>query len=234
MSVPAQLVALTGQAALNAFALPFEITPILLTGGIATSVGGVLPIVALTEGANFIQSLIQGGNLPTPGNPNPLANPPGLQNFFIHYRPIAGSLLINNAVPTYPLANQQIAANAIIAQPLAVSMLAWCPAGPASGGYPLKLITMLSLQATLAQHNNTGGLYTVLTPSYIYTNCTMTGMRDVSGGETNQAQFAYQLDFFQPLVTVQAAQNAFNGLIQKLTDGSASSGSPTWSSGGIL
>jgi hypothetical protein len=153
--------------------------------------------------------------------------------FFANYKPMAGAGIINNQVGMYPFANQNVAANAIIAQPLNISMLMYNPAGGQTGGYPLKLVTMVSLQNALAQHNNSGGTYSILTPSYIYTNCLMTGMHSADAGESLQVQYMWQLDFIQPLVTVQSAQTALNGLMQKLTDGTTLSGTPSWSIAGL-
>jgi hypothetical protein len=210
-------------AAFVSWKLAFQLSPIILTGGIATGLGGALPIVALTEGANFVTSLLTGGvNI-------------DLDGFFANYQPLAGSSLIRQQVGMYPFANQTVAANAVIAQPLNVSMAMTCPAGNASGGYPLKLVIMTALQNSLQLHNSTGGLYTVITPSYIYTNCILTDMIDVSGGDSKQSQYMWQLNFIQPLVTIQSAQTALNGLMQKLSDGTApQGGSPSWSIAGQL
>lgn len=210
-----------GFAAFVAWKLAFQVTPILLTNGIATDLGGLLPIVALTQGVNTLTSLISG-----------TANA-ALDGFFANYSPMPGGTLVNNQISMYPMANQSVAANAIIAQPLNISMLMYNPAGGQTGGYPLKTVTMVSLQNSLTIHNNSGGTYSILTPSFIYTNCVMTGFRDVSGGQIPQVQYAWQLDFIQPLVTVQAAQTAYNGLIQKLTTGTAVSGTPSWSVAGL-
>jgi hypothetical protein len=211
-----------GYAGFIAFKLAFQLSPIILTSGIATNLGGALPIIALTEGANFVQSLLTGG----------VNN--DLDGFFASYQAAPGSSLVNQQVSMYPMANQTVAANAVIAQPLNISMIMMCPAGNASGGYPLKLVTMTALQNSLTQHNLTGGLYTIITPCFIYTNCVMTGMRDVSGGQGKQVQDVWQLDFVQPLVTVQSAQTALNGLMSKLANGTApQGGTPSWSVAGL-
>jgi hypothetical protein len=42
----------------------------------------------------------------------------------------------------------------------------------------------------------------------------------VTGGDTKQKQVSWQLDFIQPIVTVEAAQAALSGLMQKLQNGS--------------
>jgi hypothetical protein len=77
---------------------------------------------------------------------------------------------------------------------------------------------MTALQATLAQHNNQGGTYSIVTLSFIYTDCIMTNMRDVSSGRGSQRQLAWQLDVVQPLVSIAAAQSALNGQMQKIHD----------------
>jgi uncharacterized protein YcfJ len=228
----------------TAWSLAFEVSPILLTRGIAQNVSGrVLPIVALTDAATFASGLLSSGTLST-------------DNFFAKYYVLPGGMLINQQVAAYPFANQAVAANAVITQPLPVSMMMVCPARPGSGvvgatlgaaagglagaalgtgvapgivggvlagigGYAGKLATMSALQKTLAQHNSMGGTYSVLTPSYIYTDCIMTAMRDVSSeGETKQYQVRWQFDFLQPLVLSQAsADSALNSLAQKLQTG---------------
>lgn len=222
-----------GRAAWN---LAFSVTPILLTRGIATGIrGGILPILALTDAARLATGLLSGANI----NPD---------EFFAQYSPLPGATLISQQAAMYPLANQAIAANAVITQPLTISMLMTCPARPGSiaagvaggiagsllpttaaglggsalagvgaiGGYAGKLATLTALQSTLAQHNNQGGTYSVVTPAFIYTDCIMTSMRDVSSGGTNQKQLMWQLDFIQPLVSISAAQSALNSLMQKI------------------
>ena len=190
----------------NLFKLAFEISPIILTGGIARLSGNYLPIVAITEVSNFTLGLLQG------------TNPVNLDNFFAHFKPISGSTLIDNEVGDYPFANQSVAANAIIARPKKVSMLMQCPANRA-GGYTSKLATFLTLKEVLDSHNQSGGTYIVVTPAYIYTDCIMTTMIDVSGGETKQAQYAYQFDFVKPLITLNQTQEVLNTLMQKLNNG---------------
>jgi hypothetical protein len=202
---------------LVAFKLAFQLSPIFLTGGVAQFIpGGVLPIIVLTEALNLPLGLIAGGeNIE-------------LDDFFAHYIPQPGGTLIENQIAQYPFANQAIAANALIQQPLRVSLRMHCPAR-ATLGYAAKLATMLLLQSTLQQHNRTAGTYTIATPSYFYTNCIMTGMRDITGGETHQAQSTWQLDFEQPLLTLQQALAAQNSLMSKLSSGGQVSGQPAWS-----
>jgi hypothetical protein len=101
---------------------------------------------------------------------------------------------------------------------------------PAGGGYPLKLAALSSLQQTLTKHNTSGGTYTVATPSYLYTNCLLIGVRDISGADTQQVQTRWQWDFIQPLLTLAAAQSAQNSLMSKISGGTQLTGDPPkWS-----
>lgn len=202
-----------------------------------------MPIIALTGG---LASLI-----PTSFNlGTSIQN--SLNNTFADYVVLPGGTLISNSIGMYPMLNQQVAANAIIAQPLTISIKMIVPvkppvtaAGtpslpfvgrltvPLTGGYATKLATMTAIVTTLTQHNNLGGLYSILTPAYPYTNLIMTSMRDVSSKGPTQTQIEYQFDFVKPLVTVQQAQNSLNGLMSKLTNGTAISGTPTWTPAGL-
>lgn len=200
---------------LVAYKLGFQISPIILSGGIAQNMPfQVLPIIAITEAANFVSGLLS-------GNENI-----ELDDFFAYYDPLPGASLVNNEVGTYPFANQTIAANAIIAEPLTISMRMITPVRNPLG-YAIKLATMTALQAVLASHNGQGGTYIVVTPSYIYSNCLMTGMRDISGGQSKQAQYEWQIDFVQPLLTLAAAQSAYSSLMSKMSNFLPVNGSPT-------
>ena len=205
--------------AFAAWKLTFQLSPIILTNGIASEIG-MLPIISLTEALNFVDGILSGGeNIE-------------LDDFFAEFEPIPGATLIDQNIGKYPFANQAVAANAVIAQPLAVSMRMICPVREPFG-YPLKLATMIALQNTLVKHNGSGGTYTIATPTYFYTNCVMTGMRDISTGETNQTQFVWQLDFEQPLLTLQSIQAAQASLINKITNATKvtpdASGNVAWS-----
>ena len=200
------------------FKLSFELSPVIFTGGIASAIpGGMLPIILITQSLSFVQGILSGaGDL-------------DLDDYFAHFKPLPGSTLIDQQIGKYPFANQAVAANAVIRQPLAISMRMICPArGPA--GYAVKLATMSALQAVIAQHNVSGGTYTVATPAYFYTNCVMTGMRDTSDSSSAQAQNTYQMDFEQPLLTLQEAQQAQNNLMSQITGGTPIGGNPpAWS-----
>lgn len=209
---------MSGSLGLTAFRLTFQLSPIVLTNGIATNIpGGMLPILVLTEALNFTEGLISG------------SNPLDTDSFFANFEPLPGSTLIDQEVGHYPFANQAVAANAVIAQPLKISMRMICPVRQTLG-YAAKLATMMALQTALTQHNSSGGTYTIATPSYFYTNCLMLNMRDVTEGESNQTQYVWQFDFEQPLLTLRQAQQAQNSLVSKITNGTSISGQPSWSS----
>ena len=201
----------------TAWQLAIESSPIVLTNGIATAMGGAMPIIALTESGSFVQSILSGAGIPGP------------EQFFARFTPLPGSTLIANQVATYPFANQAVAANAIIVQPKNISLRMTCPA-QGTFGYYVKLGVMTALVKTLEQHVNLGGTFSVITPSYIYTDCLLTNLSDFSGMGSNQIQYEYRFDFMQPLLTLQAAQIAASGLLAKIQSGATISGSPTWSS----
>jgi hypothetical protein len=206
-----------------AFRLSFQLSPILFTGGIAAQMGGVLPIILITEAFSFVGGILSGAEDIDP------------DNFFANFVPVAGSTLIDQQIGKYPFANQAVAANAVITQPLRISLRMICPArGPA--GYALKLATMTALQAAFKYHNASGGTYTIATPSFFYTNCLMSspGMTDISNNASLQAQNTYELSFEQPLLTLQDAQQAQSNLMQTITNATSAGSNPTWSGPGAI
>jgi hypothetical protein len=201
----------------DAWKLAFQLSPIVLTNGIAQNIpGGMLPIIAITEAINFVDGLLSGPENIT------------LDNFFASYQPLPGSTLIDQDIAHYPFANQAVAANAVITKPLAISMLMICPVR-LPGGYPLKTATFLALQAALSQHNNSGGTYTIATPAQFYTNCLLMKMSDVTPGDSAQPQTHWQLDFEKPLLTEDQAQQAQNSLMNKISSGTQINGPLAWS-----
>jgi hypothetical protein len=204
------------QIAITAYDLAFQVSPIILQNGIASgSLGGLLPIVALT---GQLVSFVQGA----------LTNGISANDFFCRFIPLPGGTLINNVFGEYPFANQQVAANALIQQPLTLSLLMIAPVNQVSG-YITKLPIFTALQTSLQQHNLAGGWYNIATPAFVYTNMLMTGMTDVTPSDSKQQQIEWQLDFRQPLITKSQAQNAQNGLLSKLTSGAQIVGQPLWS-----
>jgi hypothetical protein len=185
---------------LAAFKLAFELSPIVLTGGITNTFPGfALPIMAITESANFPFSLLSGGG------------DLSLDKFFAHYQVLPGSSLIQQDLAKYPFANAQIAGNAVISQPVTVSVLMICPIQNELG-WAEKLAIISGLKWLLDQHNLLGGTYTILTPAYVYQNCIMRGMHDASSQLTKQVQNTYQFDFEKPLLTLSDAASLLNSV----------------------
>lgn len=205
---------------ISQFRLTYEISPIILTGGGITEnvSGGMMPIISLIQSNDFSGGLLSGGD----GE--------DFNDFVAHFLPVPGATLIDNQVGMYPFANQSIAANAIIAQPLKVSLMMIAPA-PVGGGYQKKLAAFTSLKKSLDQHNLAGGTYIVATPSYLYTDCLLTGMRDVSSGEGEQVQIRWMMEFLQPLLTLEAARAAQNSLMARSTAGVQLTGDPPSATG---
>lgn len=203
-----------GMAAYN---LAFQVSPIILYGGLASNVlGNALPIIALTgQLASLAQGIASSGSLST-------------SDFFAQFVPVPGGTIINNAVGTYPFANQQVAANAIIQQPNAISLMMIAPVKD-TAGYYTKLAIFTSLQTSLQQHNQSGGYYYVATPARIFGPCLMTAMTDVTSGDTRQQQVRWQIDFIEPLITRAQAQAAQSTMMQKITNGTSFSGDASWS-----
>jgi hypothetical protein len=189
-----------------AFKLSFVDSPIFLSGGLAQGIG-TLPLLVITESLNLVNGLLAGGSNV------------GLDNFFGSFTIPAGGTLIDFQYAHYPFANQAVAANAAIAQPLQISLIMNCPAQLA-GGYLTKSAIMNMMANMLYNHVAQGGTFIVLTPSYIYVNCLLLKVTDVSPvGEDKQAQVAFQFDFEQPLLTIQQAQQVMNGFMNKLNNG---------------
>jgi hypothetical protein len=202
------------------FKLAFELSPIILCGGIAqNSVGGMMPILQLT------QPDLTSFN-PTSIGPNGLLLPVTLDQYFAHWVPLPGGEIGKNKVSTFPFANQAVAGNAMIAQPLTLSMLMVCPT---QASYSQSATVFSSVVYALNQHDALGGSYTIMTPKFPYTNMLRLRGVDASHGSTHQAQNAYQFDFYAPLLTLEQAQNAQNSLMSKLSAGTQVS-TPQYSS----
>lgn len=190
---------------IDAFALSFQISPIILTGGTASLMaGGMLPIIQALSLAFSDTSL-------------------SLDDVFANFRPLPGSTLIEQKIGNYTFANQAVAANAVIADPLTISMMMELHVRQ-DGGYALKLATMIAMQSMFSQHNASGGTYTIATPAFFYTDCVMTRMADASDG-SKQAQNSYQLDFVKPLLSLTQAAQAQNAAMSKISSGLPTDGS---------
>lgn len=183
------------------WSLAFQKSPIIMTNGLFSNFPGrMFPLLGVTEALNLPLGLLS-----TAGNV-------GMNNMFADFRPLSGAELISQDVAHTPFANQTIAANAVITQPLRVSMLMVAPARNNFGFYE-KLAVMTAMQKLFSIHNSNGGTYIVATPSFLYTNCLFLGMRSIEDGNGGQPQVAWQLDFERPLITLEEAEQAQNGLM---------------------
>lgn len=205
---------------LEQFKLSYEISPIILNGGIAGQVpGGMIPIISLVQPQDFNKGLLSASQQMNP------------DDFVAHFEPVSGSTLLDLQLGAYPFANQRVAANAVIFQPLRVSLMMVAPA-PTQGGYNQKLAAFSSLQNQLQQHALQGGTYTVATPSFLYSDLILTSLRDISsGGDGAQVQTRWQWDFVKPLLTQAEAVAAQNQLMSKMSNGTQVTGDPPSYSG---
>lgn len=198
------------------YSLAFEKSPILLTGGIAQLVGGTLPIIALSEGMNILSNAITG-------------NIKGIlegETFFI-FKPIAGGSVIRNAVAMTPFYNQVTVANSLISEPNTISLRCLCPISRSNHALS-KTVKFTNIVNLLEYHNNNGGLYTVLTPSYIYRDCIMQNIIDENSSVDGSSQFqsVWRMDFIQALVSKSSATHVLNHFMEKATGGNLAT--PTW------
>lgn len=185
----------------TSFQRKFEIEPIILINGIATGKeNNAMSILELTEGPAAIRF----------ADPN---------DYFAHYRVLSGGTLAEWGVAEYPFASMTMAANAVIQNPLRISLLMICPA-QANGysNYTTKESTLTNLKTQLDTHVLAGGYFVVATPGYTYNACLLTSLRDVSTTADKQVQFLYQWDFMQPLLTQEAANVVFNNLYNRFSN----------------
>jgi hypothetical protein len=225
-------------AGLVAFKLACQLSPIILTQGIATGFPfNMLPIFLLTQAGGFLSgplggfSSVVGTAVAAAGALTSLfggSNPSDLDSYFANFQPLSGATLIDNQYGTYPLGSQQTAANAVIVQPLRVSLSMLIPVQEPLG-YATKSLTMYSLQATISSHVAQGGTFIIVTPSYIYTNCLLLSLRDISGGATKQSQYEWAWDFFKPLLTSNQIAQSQSSLMQQITNAATGSANPAFS-----
>lgn len=192
------------------YRLGFEISPVILCEGIAQAIpGGMLPIVALTQSASFVTGLLSGAS-----------NLTNMDKYFCHWRAAQGGTMLDYEIGRYPFANQTVAANALLAMPLQISLLMDAPVNENTGAMT-KLVSHSALQATLQAHANLGGTFIVATPALIYSGCILKSVRDVTGGggsdPTPQRQWLWS--FEQPLVSEKQSDRAVNTFLNKIGAG---------------
>src|SRR6516165_2241781 len=131
--------------------LTYQVCPIILTGGIASQIpGALLPLLSLFTGVGV-------NNL---GLPFDIGD---LDDAFGAFNVMPGGTLQSQQIAKYPFANQWVAANATIREPLTLSIIMDAPMrGP--NAWAMKQMIMTALKATPDNHNNAGGTYAVLTP----------------------------------------------------------------------
>lgn len=201
----------------NAYDLAFQVSPIVLTGGIASRIlGGVLPIIGFLapELIGLAQGLLATGNL-------------SLEDIPVRFVPQTGTEAIAQVIGEYPFATRSIAANATIEMPRNIVLKMISPVN-STGGYLTKLGGFTAMQSALNSHNNSGGTYTVLTPSLIYDNCILLSVSDVTQTSSKQQQIEWLFTFRQPLISLQSVQQQLGALMSMLNNGSQVTSS-SWS-----
>lgn len=200
------------------YKLGFEISPVILCDGVAQSIpGGMLPIVALTQSASYVSGLLGGA-----------INLTDLDKYFCHWRAAQGATMIDYDIGRYPFANQAVAANALLAQPLRVSMIMDAPVNENTGAMT-KLVTLSSLQAVLQAHANLGGTFVVATPGIIYSSCILRTVRDVTNANEPLPQRQWLWEFEQPLISDNGAGRAVANFVKKIDSGDKTNGT-SWTS----
>jgi hypothetical protein len=117
-SSPGGNAASSAAGGIAAFQNSFELSPIILVQGLAANVtGGKIAVQSLLQPNNWPQGLL---------SPSAGVDP---DDFFARFVVMAGDTLIENQIAHWPLANQQVAANAVIEQPLRLALRMICP-GP--------------------------------------------------------------------------------------------------------
>lgn len=201
----------------SAFAVSYQISPIILVSGIAQNVsGGMIPIVSLLQSQDYDLGLLS------------QSNPTDLEDFFANFVVLDGDTLIQNEISHWPLANLVVAANNVVSDPLKVSLLMNCPGQVIDGGisYTGKQAVMTALQNSLTQHIAQGGWFNVATPSFVYSGCLLLSLRNVSRVSGGQVQLQYVWEFEQPLISAAAAQGAMNTQMQKISSQTQTTGDP--------
>jgi hypothetical protein len=189
------------------YELLYQITPIFLNNGIASNINGsILPIMALLNPSAY-NILFSGGS----GTFN-------MDSYFGIFQPASGGSLVAQQIAEYPFANLNVAANAIVRNPLEVSLIMVTPM-KTQYAWAVKNATMTALKSALDTHNNMGGTYTVFTPAYTYYNMVMLNLVDMSNPQIVTPQNTWKWDFRKPLISQQDLVFAENNLYAKITGG---------------
>jgi hypothetical protein len=208
--------------------LSFQVSPVWLTGPpVANMPNKMLPIIAITDPALYSQVASQVGAM---GSYQQFRfDTTALDDAFGAFQVMPGGSLIKQDVAQYPFANQYVAGNATIFSPLEVSLI-WDTPMRGTGAWANRMGVIGLLQAWLFNHNNDGGTFTVVTPSFIYENMLLTSLTDSSRGQNPIPQNAWRWDFTKPMIRITDLAAAQSALMSKLTAGTQTDGS--WS--GVL
>ncbi|MCU5774727.1 hypothetical protein N5923_21755 [Erwiniaceae bacterium BAC15a-03b] len=204
----------------KAWQLAFEISPIMLVGGLAATIpGSTLPIAVFTEGLSIVSGLMHGelGNGAT-----------------ARFMPMAGTTLIQQEIGNLNFYNQTTAANAVVNKPNRINMQMQRPVSTRDGGYATKSLTFTALKMALDKHNQLGGSYNVLTPAFIYTGCLLRSLSDNSGfsAQNKQAQHSWVFEFEQPLLVLSQLEAVLGNLMNKFESGLPATGGLGWTAQG--
>jgi hypothetical protein len=187
--------------------LSFQVCPIILSGGIVAQIpGALLPMTKI-----FDPNLYAFNNLALP---YPIYD---LDDAFGSFNVLPGGTLVSQSIGKYPFANQSVAANAVIREPLTLSLIMDAPMrGPKA--FAIKHMIMHCLKATLEAHNNAGGVYVIATPAFMYDNMVMISLTDNSRGTNSLPQNAWRFDFEKPLVALADLDVAYNEMMAKIAN----------------
>lgn len=175
-----------------------------------------MPIAVLTEGLSIANGLLH-GEIRT--------------RSMAAFTPMAGTTLVQQDICNLNFYNQVTAANATVRKPNRVVMQMIRPASTEDGGYTTKGMTFTALKMALDMHNQYGGCYTVMTPSFIYTRCLMRSFIDTSSfsEQNKQVQHTWQIEFEQPLSSVEQTVKTLASVLDKFDKGMPSDGPLSWS-----
>jgi hypothetical protein len=213
--------------------LSYQVSPIFLTGApVANVPSGMIPFLSIVNPGAFpvtsneAYSYSSTGGVAGPDLSMVSLDQKSLDDAFGAFNVLAGGSLIQQTVAKYPFANQSYAANAILRDPLHVSLI-WDTPMRGENAWGTKLTVMQAVKQRLDAHNNGGGTYIVVTPSYVYDNLVMLSLTDASRGASNLPQNAWRFDFERPLVVLAELRAAQSALMSKLTNGVITNGA--WS-----
>lgn len=207
------------------FQLSYQVCPIVLIGGIAGT--GVLPVTNLLN-PNSHGAISRAITILGIGN-NAESQPAQPQNSafaFGSFRVLPGGSLMDSDIAKYPLATMAVAANAIITNPLRVSVEMVTPAS-ADVNMSQRLSIFTSLKNVLDNHIAAGGYFNVATPAFIYTGCLLLNLVDTSDvPDGAQTQVRWVWNFEKPLITLREAQTVVNNAMSKVQGQTYNAGNP--------